>query len=288
MLTGGLLLYSPVLTLNGSSSSSMQPSFSLSPSFTPSQPQAQQPQAQQSQQSQQQQQQMQQQRTQFYGHLMYASPYYRQQPQSAPQGTLSPQALHSPTNSLMSMIPQTFMPHQIQSPIQTSPSLQQQQQQSQPQQQQNQLQSLSTISLASTSVAHTSTDGLQVQSQQPPAQPQGLTPEARESRKRAFEVAIRPLLQPSAFSGAQAVNTLTSLIADYGATDVDAAMRLEILARIRDGAGNHYYRAWSENATAMDITREWIKASAKGNNAVLVETTMPLLHVRSLLHSRHR
>ncbi|KAH9483014.1 hypothetical protein JR316_0005114 [Psilocybe cubensis] len=274
------MMIDPALTHNGPSSSSMQSSFALSPSFTPSQPQTQQ---QQAQQTQQQQQMQQQQSPPFYGHLMYASSYYRPQP-SAPQGTLSPQALHSPTNSIMSsLIPQTFLSHQIQSPIQTSPppQHQQQQQQQQPAQlqpQQRQFQQQVT-SAASSSATPTSTDGLQVQGQTPPAQSQGLTTEARESRTRAFEASIRPLLQPNAFSGAQAVNTLTSLIADYGASEVDAAMRLEILARIRDGAGNHYYRAWSENTTAMDITREWLRASARTGNTTLVDTTMPLLHL---------
>ncbi|PPQ81083.1 hypothetical protein CVT25_014546 [Psilocybe cyanescens] len=261
------MIIDPVLTLNGSSSSSMQPSFSLSPSFTPQSSQQQQPQQQQQQQSQPQSQM--QQRPQYYNHLIYPSPYYRQPPQPAPQGTLSPQALHSPTNPMMSIIPNTFYsPHQTQSPIQSNGQSQQQQQQPL-QQQQSQPQPIS-VPIPSTSQAAAAAAA---------SPSQGLSQEAKDERKRQFESAIRPLLQPSAFSGAQAVNQLTSHISEYGATDVDAAMRLEILARIRDGAGNHYYRAWSENTTAMDITREWIKASAKGNNAALVETTMPLLHL---------
>lgn len=70
-------------------------------------------------------------------------------------------------------------------------------------------------------------------------------------------------------------------IADYGAAEVDPEMRLEILTKIRDGAGNHYFRAWLENATAMDITRDWLKSAlmAKDDNSHLVDTIMPLLHV---------
>lgn len=97
-----------------------------------------------------------------------------------------------------------------------------------------------------------------------------------------FQASIRPLLQPAAFTGAQAVRELTDRIAEYGLSEVDAATRLDIVGAIRDGAGNHYFRAWSENTTAIDITREWIKAAARGNNALLVETTMPLLHVSLL------
>ncbi|KAJ6543943.1 hypothetical protein B0H19DRAFT_1169070 [Mycena capillaripes] len=96
--------------------------------------------------------------------------------------------------------------------------------------------------------------------------------------------AIRPLLQANAFSGAGAVATLATRLYDYGAADVDAATRLEILTKIRDGAGNHYFRAWAENATAVDITREWLKAAFtasrdEGGDVALGETIMPLLHL---------
>jgi protein phosphatase 1 regulatory subunit 10 len=69
---------------------------------------------------------------------------------------------------------------------------------------------------------------------------------------------------------------------------VDASTRLEVLTRIRDHAGNHYFRAWSENPTAVDITREWLKtgftAAGKTGEAdtLLVETIMPLLHVSKM------
>lgn len=63
--------------------------------------------------------------------------------------------------------------------------------------------------------------------------------------------------------------------------DADPSIRLEILTKIRDGAGNHYFRAWSENLRAMDITREWLRAAYAANgNSPLIETIMPLLHVR--------
>ena len=185
--------------------------------------------------------------------------YFRHQPQPAPQGTLSPQALHSPTNTMMAMMPSnTFYSHPTQSQAQPASTQPQQHPQSSTQPSQPQPSN------------HTET---------PPPPVVGLTPEQREEQKRQFQSSIRPLLQPTAFSGAQAVRELADRIVDYGVTEVDATTRLEILARIRDGAGNHYYRAWSENSIAIDITREWIKAAAKGNNAQLVETTMPLLHV---------
>jgi protein phosphatase 1 regulatory subunit 10 len=103
--------------------------------------------------------------------------------------------------------------------------------------------------------------------------------------KQQFENDIKPRLQQSAFTGAQAVATLVDRIADYGAADVDPMMRLEILTKIRDSAGNHYFRAWLENSTAIDITRDWLKSSlmAKDDNPQLVDTIMPLLHVRGRL-----
>ncbi|KAJ8514875.1 hypothetical protein ONZ45_g7623 [Pleurotus djamor] len=92
--------------------------------------------------------------------------------------------------------------------------------------------------------------------------------------------ALKPLLVSTAFNGAGAVNTMVNRIEDYGYNAVDAVIRLEILTKIRDGAGNHYFRAWAENGAAMDITREWLKAAfvAKQDDP-LVETVMPLLHL---------
>ena len=215
-------------------------------SFTslPQQSSQQQPQLQQSQQPLQQ-------RQYSYtpSHLLsYPSHYYRPQPQPSPQGTLSPQVLLSPQNAMMHTItPSAFF-------SQPTPS-------SAPGQQQSTAPEMS-------------------QSQAPAPAP-ALTAEEKEERKRQFKTSIHALLQPSSFSDApQAVYQLTERIANYGIAEVDAQTRAEILASIRDGAGNNYYRTWSENSTAIDITREWIKAAAKSDNPLLMETVMPLLHVR--------
>ena len=73
---------------------------------------------------------------------------------------------------------------------------------------------------------------------------------------------------------------LVSRIVEYGISEVSAQTRLDILTKVRDNAGNNYFRAWLENVSAMDVTREWMKAGATANtdNQVL-ETVMPLLHV---------
>lgn len=99
-------------------------------------------------------------------------------------------------------------------------------------------------------------------------------------RRKQFQASITPMLAPNAFTGAGAVNTLVGRILEYGLADIDANMRMEILGKIRDGAGNHYFRAWGENSDAMDITREWLKAGfSSGNGNPLMETVMPLLQV---------
>ena len=109
-------------------------------------------------------------------------------------------------------------------------------------------------------------------------------PKDPEARKNQLQADIRPMLQPNSFTGAGAVQNLVSRIVDYGSADVDASTRLEILTKIRDNAGNHYFRAWSENLAAIDITREWLKTgfNAKNDN-LMAETIMPLLHVSSSL-----
>jgi protein phosphatase 1 regulatory subunit 10 len=256
------LFVSPNLTMNGAGSSSMQTSFSQPTSYG-SQPQQQQQPRQQLQQQQQQQMQQQQshqpqsqlplqQRPQYnLNQLLFPLDYYHQQATSAPQGTLSPQALHSPTTSMMGISPAAFYAH-VQSQHQLSGSMPIA---STSQQQQHQQLGAETITASA-------------------PRP---TAEEHEERKRKFLASIRPLL--NVFSGAQGVRELTDRIVEYGVSEVDPATRLEILVKIRDGAPNHYYRAWAENTNAVDIAREWIKAAAKGNNAQLVETTMPLLHV---------
>ncbi|TFK64898.1 hypothetical protein BDN72DRAFT_889470 [Pluteus cervinus] len=224
------MMIDPALTTMSSTTTTQQPTlsqhsqYSKSPSFTNPTPPATQQQA----------------RSHFnpYSqlHTYGISPaYYQHHP---PQGTLSPQALHSP-NTLSSIAPISttsfYAVHQPQQPV---PSTSQ-------------------------------------QPQLPPPEKGPKTPQ----NKQQFENSIRPLLLASAFTGAQAVQTLVQRIDDYGSQEVDAAMRLEILTKIRDGAGNPYFRAWSENSIAIDITREWLKAAFTSKSDALVETIMPLLHI---------
>ncbi|KAG6878343.1 hypothetical protein C0993_008101 [Termitomyces sp. T159_Od127] len=185
---------------------------------------------------------------------LYRTPtsYYQsqQQQQQPSQGTLSPQALHAPSSSILgALMPSTFY---SQSTSTLTPSTSTSQTQSQPQQ----------------------SEPLQQPSNQ---EPPGKTP---EERKAEFLAKLRPQLQTTSFSGAGAVSFLADTLREYGATDIDATTRLEILTRMRDGAGNHYFRAWSENGLAMTITREWLKAAQMADvESPFVETIMPLLHI---------
>jgi len=76
------------------------------------------------------------------------------------------------------------------------------------------------------------------------------------------------------------VQQLVGRIVEFGISEVSAQTRLDILTKIRDNAGNNYFRAWLENVSAMDITREWLKGGATTNaDNQALETVMPLLHV---------
>lgn len=102
-----------------------------------------------------------------------------------------------------------------------------------------------------------------------------------QSRLEVFLNGIRSSLQLKYLSGGvRSVQQLVSKIVEFGISEVSGQTRLDILTKIRDNAGNNYFRAWLENVAAMDITREWLKAGATGNaDNQMLETVMPLLHV---------
>ncbi|KAF8450984.1 hypothetical protein L210DRAFT_3470435 [Boletus edulis BED1] len=155
----------------------------------------------------------------------------------------SPQHQHAQSQSQ----PATLSPHVLHSPSTSMAGI------------------LSSFYSPSTSSASTSTSAVSINPQ---------------ARKDKFSADIRPLLQPNSFTGAGAVSSLVLHIDDFGSQDIDPITRLEILTKIRDNAGNHYFRAWLENVTAMDITREWLKVGLMAkSDSILVETIMPLLHI---------
>ncbi|KAF9076636.1 hypothetical protein BDP27DRAFT_1313658 [Rhodocollybia butyracea] len=176
-------------------------------------------------------------------HLQHPQP---QQAQQLSQGTLSPQALHSPSTY-------TVPPNSFYSSLPSSAQSQ--------------------YSLPSSS----STPSASSSQPTPPPPPPGPSPAEKRAQLHAT---IKPMLQASAFTGAGAVQALAQRLEDFGMLDVDASLRMEVLTKIRDGAGNHYFRAWGENPIALDITREWLKQAYSANpDTALAETTMPLLHI---------
>ncbi|KAH8106351.1 hypothetical protein BXZ70DRAFT_919222 [Cristinia sonorae] len=112
----------------------------------------------------------------------------------------------------------------------------------------------------------------------PPASPAAPAP-TPEQLKEKLLANIRPFLQPSSFSGAGAVAHLAEFVKEFGVQEVDPQVRLEIATKIRDNAGNHYFRAWLENPVAMEITQEWLRACVGKEDLALVETIMPLLQI---------
>ncbi|TFK88370.1 hypothetical protein K466DRAFT_585597 [Polyporus arcularius HHB13444] len=171
------------------------------------------------------------------------------QPQQ--QGTLSPFVLHSPTSAFYTNIsPSSFYGHPAQP--QAGPS---------------------------TPQPPTPQPAPQASPPAPAPAPQPNKPTA-EQKKALLVRDVKPLIQPNSFTGAGAVSQLAEIIDDYGIADVEVHTRLEILTKIRDNAGNHYFRAWVDNAIAMDIVREWLKLAFSGRtDPQLVETIMPILHI---------
>ena len=64
-----------------------------------------------------------------------------------------------------------------------------------------------------------------------------------------------------------------------GPSEVDLAMRLKVLSKIRDYAGNDFYQSWASSLEAMDIIRDWLKTAVTSKTGDWDETVMPLLHV---------
>lgn len=203
-------------------------------------------------------------------------PFLSSQPlQSQPQRTpyqYQHQQHQQPTLSINPAYVHTNAAHYQPSPV-PRPSSQQQQQQHQQQGTLSPYVLHNSTSSLTTSLPPSSFYGASMSNQQPPTP----TP---EQRKMAFLTAIKPLTTSISFTGAGHVSQLVGDIEDYGLLEVEPQIRLDILTKMRDNAGNHYFRAWVENEGAMEITREWLKSAYAGKaDAQLVETIMPLLHV---------
>ncbi|PIL36624.1 hypothetical protein GSI_00313 [Ganoderma sinense ZZ0214-1] len=195
-------------------------------------------------------------------HALSLTSSHSHSPPQQQQGTLSPFVLHSPTSAFYAGIPpSSFYGQSVHS--QPGPS-----------------------SAGPSSTVH-------AQSQPPqPSQPLQPAPVSAtpllpvpnqltaEQRRAQLLRDVKPLIQPTSFTGAGAVNQLVNILFDYGIAEVEASTRLEILTKIRDNAGNHYFRAWVDNNDALEIIREWLKLAFQGRSETqLLETIMPILHI---------
>ncbi|KAI0751637.1 hypothetical protein C8Q80DRAFT_1218314 [Daedaleopsis nitida] len=184
-------------------------------------------------------------------------------PQPQQQGTLSPFVLHSPTSNFYAGIsPSSFYgapPPQPQAGPSSAPHA-------------------STSHASQPTTVPTPPNSTPSASSAPSPAP---TPKVSPEQRRVdLNRGVKPLIQPTSFTGAGAVSQLVNIIDDYGIPEVETATRLDILTKIRDNAGNHYFRAWVDNPVAMEIIREWLKLAFVGRaEPQLAETIMPILHI---------
>ncbi|KZV79189.1 hypothetical protein EXIGLDRAFT_846775 [Exidia glandulosa HHB12029] len=98
-----------------------------------------------------------------------------------------------------------------------------------------------------------------LQAQQPPPGP-----------KPTLAEALKPLLASKTLeTGSRAaVNGIVNMIDQYGGpADVDLAVRLELMSRIRDNAGADFLMAWVNNPGAREIVKIWLKSFVYGKDA---------------------
>ncbi|KAI0766177.1 hypothetical protein BD413DRAFT_572014 [Trametes elegans] len=104
--------------------------------------------------------------------------------------------------------------------------------------------------------------------------------EQAEQKRAKFTTDLQSCIRPDSFTGGGAVARLATLLHEYGIAEVDVQTRLDVISKIRNNAGNHYYRAWADNIDAVDVIREWLKSAFQGrDDQQMVETIMPLLQI---------
>ncbi|KAG8900938.1 hypothetical protein FRB99_005663 [Tulasnella sp. 403] len=60
--------------------------------------------------------------------------------------------------------------------------------------------------------------------------------------------------------------------------DIDRPTRVEILTKIRDNAGTGFYKVWAKSPGAMEVLKDWLKATLAKKDG-FEETLMPLLFI---------
>ncbi|KDQ12714.1 hypothetical protein BOTBODRAFT_34170 [Botryobasidium botryosum FD-172 SS1] len=89
---------------------------------------------------------------------------------------------------------------------------------------------------------------------------------------------VRDLLTPQMLdkSPSQSASLLINHLSDMPETNRE--VRLEILAKMRDGAPREFFSVWAKSIKGLDLLREWLKAAVVRGRE-WEDTLMPLLHV---------
>lgn len=72
-------------------------------------------------------------------------------------------------------------------------------------------------------------------------------------------------------------NSIISLLTKSKWDDINCSTRVEILTKIRDNAGKEFYKVWAKNPGAMEVLRDWLKATVTEEG--WDDTLMPLLFI---------
>lgn len=56
-------------------------------------------------------------------------------------------------------------------------------------------------------------------------------------------------------------SSIISLLTKSKWDDINCSTRVEILTKIRDNAGKEFYKVWARNSAAMEVLRDWLKAT---------------------------
>ncbi|KAH7105260.1 hypothetical protein BKA62DRAFT_826568 [Auriculariales sp. MPI-PUGE-AT-0066] len=97
------------------------------------------------------------------------------------------------------------------------------------------------------------------------------SPSAQPDIKPNLLQLLKPLLATrvleSQANAKAAVYNIVDVIDRQRATEVDLAVRKEIMSRIRDNAGPEFLAAWVKDEHAMQVVKNWLKAGLSGKDA---------------------
>jgi len=85
---------------------------------------------------------------------------------------------------------------------------------------------------------------------------------SRATPKAPLRDVLKPLLTASKLTGPSAVGIIVKVLDSYGSQDIDCEDRTELFSKLSVQADDQFFKAWLENTSAMDITRNWLKAGA--------------------------